>query len=198
MIRASSPSRWRTCSPGRAGRRLRRASRPVSSCTRSTTRHSAHLTVRRMVRYPWHPLFGQELPVRSGRSSDVVRVFLREGDYQSCYVMLPAWMLDETRCSTMRLQAEAHVDWRALIGLQRLLGDIATSAIDVIPMVRDPAHDPTTGSPTGAAPERPILPAWNTLPADCRDEVMRILARMLRDVAAGDRAARSAAEVDDE
>ena len=46
--------------------------------------------------------------------------------------------------------------------------------------------------------KRPKLPAWNTLPAGCRDEVLRILVRMLRDVVAGARAPRAAAEVRDE
>jgi hypothetical protein len=44
--------------------------------------------------------------------------------------------------------------------------------------------------------KRPTLPAWNTLPAECRNEVLRILVRMLRDVVAG--APRGAAEVGDE
>jgi hypothetical protein len=46
--------------------------------------------------------------------------------------------------------------------------------------------------------KRPNLPAWNTLPAESRDEVLRILVRMLRDVVAGARAPRGAEEVGDE
>jgi len=46
--------------------------------------------------------------------------------------------------------------------------------------------------------KRPILPAWSALPADCRAEVLRILVRMLRDVAAGASAPRGAEEVGDE
>jgi hypothetical protein len=34
-------------------------------------------------------------------------------------------MVDEAHCSSMKLQAAARVDWRALVELQRLLGDIA-------------------------------------------------------------------------
>ncbi|MCC6747326.1 MAG: hypothetical protein IT371_06680 [Deltaproteobacteria bacterium] len=45
---------------------------------------------------------------------------------------------------------------------------------------------------------RPTLPTWRSLPGECRDEVMQLLARMIKEQVRCERAAASAPEVDDE
>ena len=91
------------------------------NCT--THQHKTHKTDVREVHYPWHPLYGQEIPVhleRRWKNGCVARCD-RDSALGRRGFDTPAWMLDRAVCSTMQLSPTPFVDTEALTELRRLL-----------------------------------------------------------------------------
>jgi len=94
---------------------------PSRSCTNH--QHKTHKTELREVHYPWHPLYGQEIPVRLERrwkNGWVARCDAHSGEGRRGFDT-PAWMLDRAVCSTMKVSPTPFVDTEALTELRRLL-----------------------------------------------------------------------------
>ena len=84
---------------------------------------NAQKTSRRRVEYPWHPLFGQEVVVRSEfcRAGEaVVRCQVSEDERGDC-LRVPAWMFERARCAMLQLCERPSVTVEALRTLKELL-----------------------------------------------------------------------------
>lgn len=81
-------------------------------------RYPSNLTIR----YPFHPLFGRELPVaRRFGAGEILRFELQADD--RC-VLVPAWMTDAGTCRDLTAGDEPRVSIGALLQL----GDLLKSA----------------------------------------------------------------------
>ncbi len=102
-------------------------------CT--TPRQKAHGTGpghEERVAYTWHPWFGRAVRVREVvRKQSIVVVRCSPVDDQAALVPdVPAWMLDESICRTMRASPEPVPALSALLGLQLLLSMSAAAAVE--------------------------------------------------------------------
>ena len=90
-------------------------------CT--TNGHKTHKTECATVHYPWHPLFAQKVIIqrRRLRRGCPTAACVPENNPQRASLEIPEWMLDEARCSQMRIKTKPWVCWMALAELSSLL-----------------------------------------------------------------------------
>src|SRR5262245_29361914 len=95
-------------------RRISTPCEALRSCTNH--QHKTHKTEVRKVHYPWHPLCGQEIPVRLERrwKNGWIARCDRDSDVGRRGFDIPGWMLDRALCSAMKLNATPFVDIEAL------------------------------------------------------------------------------------
>ena len=99
-------------------------------CT--TERQNTHVTDRREVLYPWHPLSGQSVFVHDviDKPGDAVfrcNLTARRSDR---LLEVPVWMFDRAACVACRWVDMAHVGLDTLTGLAELVRDADFTALD--------------------------------------------------------------------
>ena len=99
--------------------------RDASGCGDRTQQRNTHSTESRVVRYRWHPWFGQEVwlhQVRRGQPSagPVLRCGLTP-DLDAKAVEIPLWMFDAAACGAMPMATAPVVNTDALRELSRLV-----------------------------------------------------------------------------
>jgi hypothetical protein len=110
------------------------------------------------IHYPFHPLYGRELPVaRRFGAGGILRFELQADD--RC-VLVPAWMTDAEMCGNLTAGDEPRVSLAALLQLSGLLKSDVLQAGDTVATLRE-SDSPTPGgnhetrnvpTPTAALP----------------------------------------------
>src|SRR5947199_8457577 len=90
------------------------------------TLHTARIGSFAKILYPYYPLFGQEFELLGAAGGERDLVYVRLPNHTTRGV--PAWMLDELICASVRCAERPTVDCRALLSLAPLLDSARPAA----------------------------------------------------------------------
>lgn len=114
------------------GRPAGRAHTPDTfSRSRSEQKHTAAVSLSVTIHYPWHPLYGQTLPVRRQQVASGAERFIHVLLPDDTWCLVPGWMTSRERCAQLALSEQAEASVAALRELGRTLIELANAPEEV-------------------------------------------------------------------